>query len=275
MKIITLLENHPDKANPALKSEHGVSFYVENQGHMIMSDVGKSGLFAKNAKRLGVDLTRVEALAISHHHHDHGGGLGRFFMENQKAIVYLRVSPEDADYIAENPSQPPRVIGLDRGLLQDKAERIVNVSEKTEVLPGFHLLKDIPSEHPKPGRDTRMKIRQAGHKRVDTFEHEMVTVLEGDSGLVILTGCAHNGVMNMVVATQKAFPEKSLQAVIGGFHLHRESDDDVRKVGEALLDADVPAVYTGHCTGDHAMDVLAEVLGDRLKRLCTGMVIEF
>jgi len=275
MTLITLLEYHPDERNPALGSEHGVSFYAENQGHVVMSDVGKSGLFAENAKRLGVDLASVEALAISHHHYDHGGGLSRFFMENQKAIVYLRVSPDDADYIAENTSQPPRVIGLDRGLLREKAERIVYISERTEVLPGFHLLTDIPNDYPKPGGDRRLKIRRGNDKQVDTFEHEMVTVLEGEGGLVVLTGCAHNGVMNMVAATRKAFPNTHIQAVIGGFHLHREKDEDVRKVGEHLLAADIPAVYTGHCTGDHAMDVLAEVLGERLTRLYTGLEITF
>ena len=275
MRIITLLENHADETNPALKSEHGVSFYAENQGHVVMSDVGKSGFFAENAKHLGVDLTGVEALAISHHHYDHGGGLGRFFEENEKAVVYLRVSPGDVEFIADNASQPPRVIGLDRGLLREKAERIEYISERTEVLPGFHLLTDIPDDNPKPGGDRRLKIRREREKRVDTFKHEMVTVLEGDKGLVILTGCAHNGVMNMVAATQKAFPNKPIQAVIGGFHLHHEKDEDVRIVGEALLAAEIPAVYTGHCTGDRAMEVLEDVLGDRLKRLYTGLEMRF
>ena len=275
MRITTLLENHINENHSALQAEHGLSFYIENRGYVVMSDVGQSGKFAENAEALGIDLTRVEALAISHHHYDHGGGLDRFFAENKQAKVYLRFSPDDADYIAESPEQPARYIGLDRGLLHENADRIVYISEKIEVLPGFHLLTKIPNDFPKPSGDQRLKIQQGGKKQVDTFEHELVTVLEGKKGLVVLTGCAHNGVLNMVAATRNTFPDKPLQAVIGGFHLHHESVDDIRMVGEALLAAEIPAIYTGHCTGDNAMDVLAEVLGERLKRLYTGLVMNF
>ncbi|MEA3326765.1 MAG: MBL fold metallo-hydrolase [Chloroflexota bacterium] len=275
MRITTLLENHTNKKHPALQAEHGLSFYIENRGYVVMSDVGQSGKFAENAGALGVDLTRVEALAISHHHYDHGGGLGRFFIENKAAKVYLRFSPDDANYIADVPSQPIRYIGLDRGLLRKNTDRIVTLTENNEVLPGFHLITGIPNEFPKPSGDQRLKVQQGEKKQVDTFEHEMVTVLEGEEGLVVLTGCAHNGVLNMIAATQAALPDKPILAVVGGFHLHHESVNDIRMVGEALLASDIPVVYTGHCTGDNAMDVLAEVLGERLKRLYTGLVMTF
>jgi 7,8-dihydropterin-6-yl-methyl-4-(beta-D-ribofuranosyl)aminobenzene 5'-phosphate synthase len=100
-------------------------------------------------------------------------------------------------------------------------------------------------------------------------------VVEEDGGLVVLTGCAHNGVLNMVTAAQTEFPGKSIQAVIGGFHLHHETDQAVREIGKALLEMNIPRVITGHCTGDHQTDLLADVLGDRLERLFTGKVMKF
>lgn len=161
-----------------------------------MSDVGQSGLFADNAKKLEIDLSLVEELVISHHHDGYGGGI---------CLI----------------------------------------------------------------------MRREGKLMPDSFGHELVTVLEGDEQLVVLTGCAHNGVLNMIAATREVFPEKLIKAVIGGFHLSHEEDSRVVEVGEALAVLELSAVYTGHCTGDRQTGILQSVLGDRLHWLHTGLVIEF
>ncbi len=83
MRITTLLENHPSTDQPHLEGEHGLSFYIEHPSGVFLSDVGMTELFADNAHKLGKDLNLVEGLAISHHHFDHGGGLARFFEENE------------------------------------------------------------------------------------------------------------------------------------------------------------------------------------------------
>jgi len=275
MKITTLVENHLNVDQPALEAEHGVSFYIEHRGHVIMSDVGQSGKFAANAIELGCDLARVETLAISHYHYDHGGGMRQFFQNNQDAKVYLRQVRSDYDYLAVSPSQPDRYIGLDKGLLVQHDNRIIKVDQNRAILPWFHLLVDIPQDYPRPSGDQRLKMKMGDRILPDTFEHEMVMVFDGDEGLVVLTGCAHNGVLNMIAATQKAFPGKPILAVIGGFHLHHEDDETIRKIGKTLLAWEIPHVVTGHCTGDAAMDILEEILGDRLKPLYTGLIMEF
>jgi len=272
MKITTLIENHEDISTPSLKSEHGVSFYIDLGGHVYLSDLGQSGNFAENAEKLGVDLSRVEALAISHYHYDHGGGLARFITENDSAAIYLRRSLE-ADYLAIDSPDSIRFIGLDRSLLKQHEDRIIYLENNQEIAPGFHLLTDIPGNFPKPHGDERLKMRLEGVTRPDTFEHEMVSVLVEGQALVILTGCAHNGVLNMIAAAKNVFPDKKIKAVIGGFHLSRENDDTVVEVGRKLLDFDIPMVITGHCTGDHAIGILKEVLGGRLQILHTGLVM--
>lgn len=274
MKISTLVENHGNVEKPSLKAEHGVSFYIEVAEHIYMSDVGQSGNFADNAEKMDVDLGRVETLAISHHHYDHGGGLGRFFEENKDAVVYLHTSP-NADYFAVDSPDSVRYIGLDRGLLKAHQDRLNYIDESQEISPGFYLITEIPEKYPKPHGDERLKRRIGDSIIADPFEHEMVTVVEGDEGLVVLTGCAHNGVLNMIAAAQNAFPGKSIQAVIGGFHLHHETDQTVWEIGKTLLEMNIPRVITGHCTGEDATDVLEEVLGDRIHRLYTGMKMIF
>jgi len=275
MRITTLIENSLNKVHDDLQAEHGVSFYIEHLGHVYMSDVGQSGKFAQNAARLGIDLAPVEALAISHHHYDHGGGLSHFFDENNAGKVYLRAAPGDFNYIGESPSQPTRYIGLDKGLLKAYEDRIVYIDSNCELLPGFHLLVDIPNRYPKPSGNQRLKMQQGDFKVSDTFEHELVTVVEAQDSLVLLTGCAHNGVLNMVAAVQEAFPQKPIAAVIGGFHLSHEEEHAILQVGNELLALNIPAVYSGHCTGEKAMTMLAEVLGEKFHPLYTGLVMEF
>ncbi len=81
MRITTVIENH---AGDGLAGEHGLCFYIEHEGQVYLSDVGKTGLFVENARKLGVDLAKVYALVISHHHYDHGGGLKQFFEMNER-----------------------------------------------------------------------------------------------------------------------------------------------------------------------------------------------
>ena len=274
MRIRTLVENHANINRKDLGSEHGLSFLIENQGHFFMSDVGQSGKFADNAAKLGVDISNVEALAISHHHYDHGGGMGRFFEENESARVYLRAAP-DVDFVATDNTDTVRYIGLDKGLLSDHAKRIVSITENRVIQPGLHLLVDIPDQYPKPGGDQRLKVRKGREMKPDPFEHELVTVVEGQAGLVLLTGCAHNGVLNMIAAVRNAIPEKPIMAVIGGFHLHHETPHRVHEIADSLLSMEIPAIYSGHCTGEEAMAILQEVLGHRFHMLYTGLEITF
>ena len=273
MRITTLIENHENPSDPTLRAEHGLSFFIENQGHQVMSDVGQSVKFAENAQRLAINLTSVEALAISHHHYDHGGGLPWFFEQNTTGIVYLKETPAGMSFVAG--SFPEKHIGLDKSVVDAYSKRVRFISRNQEVLPGFHLLTNIPRNHPKPGGDSRLKMKIGGETQPDNFAHELVTVLEQDNGVVILTGCAHNGVLNMIDATQKAFPGKSVLAVVGGFHLHREKEETIREIGQGLLEREIPAVYTGHCTGEDATDVLENILEGRLHRLYTGLEMVF
>jgi 7,8-dihydropterin-6-yl-methyl-4-(beta-D-ribofuranosyl)aminobenzene 5'-phosphate synthase len=274
MRITTLVENilHPSRKD--LKAEHGLSFFVEHQGQVFMSDVGQSGNFADNAGKLGIDLKQVDALAITHHHYDHGGGLARFFEENDRASVYLRWT-EVVDFIAEDNHSKTRYIGLDQAVLTEYADRIVYVKGNQEILPGVNLLTDIPLMHPKPTGDHRLMMQTGQQAIRDPFNHELVTVLVEEDGLMILTGCAHNGVLNMIESAKTAFPGQPIQAVIGGFHLMREDEYVVREIGESLLDMDIPVIYTGHCTGDKSYEVLKSVLGERLHRLHSGLEMVF
>ncbi len=273
MKISTLIENASHPVLEDLQAEHGLSFYIEHDGIIFMSDVGLSGKFAENASILGVDISAVEALVVTHHHFDHGGGLGRYLDKNTDGKVYLRYTP-NVDYVVEGDSSLPHYVGLDKEILAAFSDRITYIDKNQQVLPGVHLLVDILDNYPKPSGDTRLKMQIGSTVQPDHFAHELVTVILDEGGLVVLTGCAHNGVLNMVDTARMAFPDQPVKAVIGGFHLSQEDDIAVENIAEALLNQDIPRIYSGHCTGEKQMEILKQILGERLMYLHTGLFIE-
>ena len=84
LKITALIENTTE--NPDIETEHGLSLYIETQKHRILFDMGQTDMFARNAERLGADISAVDIAVLSHGHYDHGNGFGRFFRENQNAL---------------------------------------------------------------------------------------------------------------------------------------------------------------------------------------------
>ncbi|TON37279.1 MBL fold hydrolase, partial [Vibrio parahaemolyticus] len=114
-----------------------------------------------------------------------------------------------------------------------------------------------------------------------TFDHELLLVIKEHDGLVIFTGCAHSGVLNMVDTAVSYFPSERVKAVVGGFHLVGlplfdsigGTKQDIKDLGRALLQYPIDKLYTGHCTGKKAYGLLKGVLGDRLEAIPTGSCI--
>ena len=124
MKIISLLENTTQKCG--MEVEHGLSLYIEANGKRILFDMGQSDLFAKNAERLGIDLSEVDVAVISHGHYDHGGGLGCFLSLNSKAPIYLSRHAFGARFNASG-----KYIGLCDSLCS--CERIIYTDGDTQI----------------------------------------------------------------------------------------------------------------------------------------------
>ncbi len=115
-------------------------------------------------------------------------------------------------------------------------------------------------------------------REVDDFDHELTMVLHDDHGMVVVTGCSHSGVLNMIDSAVDQFPNHELRAVVGGFHLIGRpipdsmalSRHEVEDIGRAIHSRCPGPVFTGHCTGHQAFGVLQNVLGTQLRPLSTG-----
>jgi 7,8-dihydropterin-6-yl-methyl-4-(beta-D-ribofuranosyl)aminobenzene 5'-phosphate synthase len=279
MKITTLIENSKEDESSALLPEHGVSLFFRASKHTILFDTGKSDRFLKNAQNLGIHISDVDILVVSHSHYDHGGGLKVFFQENNQAKVYLK---EEAfsDYYSKR-GLSKKYIGLDHALIDMYPDRFFLIKDDLEIDDGIFILSDIVDTHTRPSGNSFLFERSDGKLIRDRFLHELILVIREDNGMVVFTGCSHRGILNMIETVENKFNNPTIKAVLGGFHLMNpiknrmsETEDVVRNIGRTLLQKkNLKMVYSGHCTGKEAYSLLKAEMKDKLDRFSTGKVI--
>lgn len=281
MKIISLVDNCAQPGRDDLKTEPGLSIFIQDNGQSILFDSGVNGACQANAARLGVDLSQVSLAVLSHHHYDHAGGLGDFLEANPKAQVYLRpILTEDLHAHLFGFFKP--YIGLDPSLYSRFPGRFTFVEKDTQLAPQAYLLIEIGRGHPLPPGNRHLFAHAGGRARPDDFAHEQALVLRQEGGLVVFSGCSHRGILNILDAVVARFPGQPIRAVFGGFHLIDRpllntmagGRAGVAALGRQLLTYPIDRVYTGHCTGLKAYRILKEVMGERLAYFAAGDQVE-
>lgn len=271
VKIIVLLENTTKSAN--IKSKHGLSLYVETKSHKILFDVGPNDLFLKNAESLGVDISAVDMVIISHGHIDHCGGLKYFLEKNKKAKIYLRPQAIEKHYVKV--FGIPFYAGIDRALLSE--ERFVFTDEFCEIDDEIALFSNVYGNFPLPKSDGNLFVKRNGKILPDDFCHEQNLIVKSDGGQILICGCAHSGIVN-IIRKAKAIIGKEPTSVIGGMHLYEpvkkryESDIYIDNVATTLAEGEA-FYYTCHCTGEKAYAKMKKRLNNRLTYLRAGTEI--
>ena len=276
MKITTLVEN--STLDNDLKTEHGLSLYIETENHKILFDTGWTDLFIDNAAKLGIDLREVDMVVVSHAHADHTGGLIPFLKLNQKAKVYLKKEVIDQQYfyVKEGKKDP---IGVTSELLE-YMDRLVFLETACTLIGNLFILANFDQHYPSPKSNSALYKQVGTDLMPDDFDHELIQVIHTEKGMVVLSGCAHHGILNIISTVQRFFPKKSIFAVVSGFHLvdrangkSTETDEEIASIGHELKRLCPSAnFYTGHCTSKRAMDILSTILKEQLHQLSTGLI---
>lgn len=288
MKVQILIDNiegevcNCEGSKVKLCPEWGLAAHIDFNDHKILLDTGASAQFTKNADAMGVDLTKVECGVLSHAHFDHADGLEAFFKANGRAKFYLREGASENCYSTRKFLKfftRHKYIGIHRGWLEQYKERISFVNAAAEILPDVFLVGHSDSVLSAAGRAAIGKsigqfVKENGKFRPDSYDHEQSLVFDTPKGLFIMNSCSHGGADNIIKEVQQAFPGKQIYAMLGGFHLFKSPDEKVRAFAERLFELNVQKIYTGHCTGTRAFEILKDVLGDRAEQMHTGMEIE-
>lgn len=289
MKIVCLMEN--TAGNQQCQCEHGLSLYIEMENNTILADTGASGVFLDNAEKLGVDVEKVETVFLSHGHYDHGGGILEFHKKNPKAKIVMQKTAL-GDYWHKSDTVE-KYIGLDSKikelenlvLLQGDGvlDEIVNSRNaengKTEKICLFTLNAKKQEElRCWPQGNLVLKERKENEFIQDSFVHEQYLVLEENGKRVLISGCAHNGILNIVEEYKKRYHSYP-DVIISGFHMRKKNgytDDDFEIIKETAKELKNTGIlcYTGHCTGEEPYELMKEIMGEQLNYLHCGDCIE-
>ncbi len=286
--ITTLIENNIDHEKK-LSCEHGLSMLIEGNGIRLLMDTGDSGAFYDNAEKLDVSLDNLDAILLSHAHYDHAGGFLRLIREKgAPKNLYVGKGFFKKSYLTKKDGRV-RYIGIrfDKRTLKDLGVGIHEISEDCfSPFPGvtFHRnfsrvhdwepLNDTfvwQEEEPAPCFGGRCMDSMIFHP--DTFPEETVVTLDTDHGLVLIAGCSHPGIMN-IVSTIRERTGKRICGIIGGTHLIDSDKDRLAKTIEAFRDMDLDFLAVSHCTGEENLPALQEAFGEKFIFNNTGNVIQ-
>ncbi|MGI6014120.1 MAG: MBL fold metallo-hydrolase [Oscillospiraceae bacterium] len=252
-------------------SEWGLAAWIEHNGHSFLLDTGATGAFIENADAMKLDIERAEFGVLSHAHYDHADGLAAFFQRNAQAKFYLRRGCAENCYGKRWIFS--KYIGIQKGNLTRYSDRIVYVDGDYEIIPGVTLVPHKTPGLELIGKKAGMYIKKNGRQYPDCFSHEQSLVINTERGLIIFNSCSHGGADNIILEVMKTFPDQKLYALIGGFHLYRSSDEEVHALADRIQKTGIETIYTGHCTGDRALEILRKKLGDRVQQFYAGMEI--
>lgn len=268
MRIVNLIENTPG-AEGCLY-EHGLSFYIETKNHKLLVDTGASDAFIHNAKVLGVDLTKVDTVILSHGHYDHSGGILSFVKMNPNAKIYMQKNAA-GDYYHKDETVE-KYIGIDQEI--KRLPQVVWVDGDCKIDDELELFSNVTGRRLWPQGNMELKELVNGEFVQDEFSHEQYLVITDGEKKLLISGCAHNGVLNILEKYRELYGDHPY-AMISGFHMRKKSDytdEDIAVMEETakeLCDTDT-VFYTGHCTGEYPFEVMKEILGEQLIYVHSG-----
>lgn len=243
----------------ALQRDWGYAAFIEHAGRRILFDTGNNAqVLERNARAKGIDLSRLDFVVMSHRHGDHMGGMTYLLAQNPKVRIY---APKEgfgvygfdlpSAFYRKDPALPPEQRYYNGAPPQTMVfgtawpqANITLIDKATEVAPGVHLIALVSD---KPG----------------TLElKELSLALDTPDGMVIIVGCSHPGIDNIVKAAAAIDPRIAL--VAGGFHLVVAKDPEIESIATALRDTyKVGYVAPGHCTGEPTFAALKKAFGER------------
>ena len=279
-KIQAIVDNCTRPAKEPLATEAGLSYWIEYGDQNLLFDTGHKEAIKKNLPLLKRDLKQIDGIILSHGHYDHTGGMAWVLKERNKDIpIYAKASVTD-------PVWSERISGIayagtDPEIVSAIQKNLHAIESVEEIMPGFFLVPKASERYPQPESSKFLFEGEEGQFRPDSFTNECFVVVQRAKGIVVLSGCSHQGIANIVDKAQTLFPDQPVLSVIGGFHLQgrkpdfKEKPETIDAVAQLLQTRVAGTIHTGHCTSVPGFERLQLTLGDQVEYFYAGDVLDF
>jgi len=277
---LTVLVDNTTLVDHDFCGEAGLSFFIETAGKKILFDTGLSGLFLTNAKKMGIDLTDLNVLVLSHGHIDHTGGLATLARHFDDAILDGR-QPRVPELLAHPRCFWPKEKEQKRNGSEVSEEEArlnfpLRLSEKPVwITDDLVFLGEIPRRFAFEQGDLNKRVvyHPDGSTEQDYLSDDTALAFRSAKGLVIITGCSHAGICNITEYAREVCGDRRVADIIGGLHLLSPEPKRLAKTGKYLNRLHLKALHACHCTSLPAKLALAEYCP--VQEVGVGMKLEW
>jgi 7,8-dihydropterin-6-yl-methyl-4-(beta-D-ribofuranosyl)aminobenzene 5'-phosphate synthase len=242
-------------ADRAELGEWGFAALVEADGHRILFDTGAhTDVVLRNAESLKIDLTTVPDVVLSHSHEDHTTG----FLPLRKAVSRKKPAALARTYVgqgmfyprADAPNAPMgnRMQSIKADYEATGGVFVVAV-KPVQLFPGVWLTGPVPRKYPERNWSGSAEVMTSAGRGEDNLPEDMALICDTAQGLVVLTGCGHAGVANIIDYARTFLRPARVHGLVGGIHLFNASDETLKWTSEKLREFEVENLLGAHCTG--------------------------
>ena len=253
-KVTVLCENSVvEPFPPGLAGEHGLAFLIEGKKTTLF-DTGQGVALINNLKIMGKDIDSIDRIIISHGHYDHTGGLMPFLKERKEKIpVFLHadgfINKVALVQLGDQTIELPIGFQHKKEEYEQQGAEFKYINDFTKMDDDFYTISDVKRPDGWKTWDARLKCKKNDKIIEDSFNDDLSILLKTDSGPVVLLGCAHAGIIEILDNLSLKTGYKEFHAVIGGTHLGTAPEDYIQKSIECLKKYNVKVIGTSHCTG--------------------------
>lgn len=251
-----------DRCDLDLEHEHGLSLYIEYEGTKVLFDVGQSDAFIKNANKLGLNISDVNYLVLSHGHYDHSDGL-KYLDEKVKILCH----PDCTIWRKSKRTDKYNGIPYSKDELNEKFDLLMTRSD-FKISDDIIFLGEVDRNSDFECKKFPSVVENGDD---DVALDDTGLVINTENGLVVISGCSHSGICNTIEQAKRLFNQKHVYCVVGGFHL-KECDEQTFKTIEYMRDNGINRIILGHCTSDDVCNEFIKELSDvsKVEVLKTG-----
>lgn len=271
VRITVLVDNKTSRAD--LDAEHGLAIWIEYREKRILFDTGQSDAVIKNAKQLGVDLADTDAIVISHGHYDHTGGLKAVLDFAPKAKIYLHTAAIETKFSRK--TSGAKSIGMsDSAKKAIKGRNVIWTATPAQLFPGMAVTGQVPRINNFEDVGGAFFLDE-NCQRADEVLDDQTLFIESSRGLIIVLGCAHAGVVNIMNYVAELTSQSHIYAIIGGTHLLNASSERIGRTIEAVKRYKAQRIGLAHCTGSEAVAKFRDIFKERCFECAAGKHFEW